>query len=94
MVDNIKKLDHKLKKVLWACNKYWQSVDIAPNDKAICFSWVVEVYRDCFGESFHQSALIKLTKLGFLKQLETSRSGRRRYYRIVNPQNPSTIFKL
>lgn len=93
MENNIEKLDPELKKVLWACNKYWQS-DIAPNDKAICYSWVVKDYRDRFGESFHQSALIKLAKLGFLKQLETSRSGSRRYYKIVNPQNPSTIFKL
>ncbi len=89
MENNIEKLDPELKKVLRACNMYWYSMN-NNIDKTICYSWVVKIYIKRFNESFHQSALIKLSKLGYLKKVDTSRSGGRIYYKIVKPENPSS----
>ena len=91
MNDKQSKIDLKLKKVLWACNKYWYSLNIAQSEKLICYSWIKNTYQKKFNESFHHSALRKLTQLGFLKKVDTSRGGRRCYYKIINPQKPSSI---
>ncbi len=68
----------ELQRVLMACLDYGNPV--------ICFSWVARRYKAMFGGTFHQSKLARLEQLGVLAQDgETSRGGRRRYYRIINP---------
>ena len=69
---------------------YWYSMN-NNIDMTICYSWVVKIYIKRFNESFHQSALIKLSKLSYLKKVDTSRSGGRIYYKIVKPENPSSF---
>ena len=93
MGNELSTLDQKLKQVLWACNYYWKSEPLPEHEKAICHSWVVKVYHERFGESFHPLKLRQLARLGFLEPMETARAGGRRYYRIVNPQDPSSILE-
>jgi hypothetical protein len=75
----------ELQRVLWACYKYWQGESLPPDERAICYSWVVRTYEERFGTRFHHSRLRDLAKLGFLNQDDDSRSGHRRYYKIVEP---------
>ncbi len=77
--------DSELQRVLLACYEYWQNEPLPTNDRFVCYSWVIGIYQRMFGGWFHQAKLYQLTKLGFLKQDDTSRSGHRRYYKIVNP---------
>ena len=74
-----------LQKVLWACYDYWRRESVPKAERAICYTWVVTPYQDRFGASFHQSALDRLTTLGFLEKDDTSRGGNRRYYKLVDP---------
>ncbi len=78
--------DRQLQRVLWACYEYWRLEDLPPDERAVCYSWVFDLYEDRFDERFHQSNLSRLEKLGFLEKAESSRSGHRRYYKISNPE--------
>jgi hypothetical protein len=78
--------DSELQHVLWACYRYWQGEVQPPPERSICYSWVLRLHQERFGTKFHQSSLRRLMELGFLKQDDTSRSGHRRYYRIIDPQ--------
>jgi len=75
----------ELQRVLLACYEYWQTEPLPPEQRSVCFSWVSGTHRRMFGEEFHPAKLYQLTKLGFLKQDDTSRGGHRRYYKIVDP---------
>lgn len=77
--------DPELQRVLWACYKYWQDESLPANERVICYSWIVGLYNERFGTKFHPSILRHLTKLGFLKEEDTSKGGHRRYYEIINP---------
>jgi hypothetical protein len=77
--------DPELQRVLIACYEYWRSEALPPDQRTICYTWVVGTYRSMFGTEFHQTKLYLLTKLGFLTQDESSRGGGRRYYQFVNP---------
>lgn len=77
--------DPELQKVLWACYKYWQCETLPPENRVICYSWVVRLYQYRFGAKFHQSKLKHLAKLGFLREDDTARGGRRRYYKLMEP---------
>lgn len=92
MVDEIEK-DRELQQVLWACYKYWQDEPLPPKERAICYSWVVRVYESRFDIKFHPSRLRRLEKLGFLKRNVTSRSGHRRYYKIVEPDRVAELLR-
>lgn len=81
----------ELQQVLWACYKYWQSESLPPDERAICYSWVVRLYQDRFGVRFHQYKLRRLTELGFLKEDDTSRGGHRRYYKILDPNRVADL---
>ena len=83
--------DAELQRVLWACYKYWQGESSPPQDRVICYSWVIGPYRERFGTDFHQSRLYLLTKLGFLKQDDTARGGNRRYYKIISPSRVADL---
>lgn len=78
--------DRQLQRVLWACYEYWRLEDLQPDERAVCYSWVVDLYEDRFDKRFHQSKLSRLEKLRFLEKAELSRSGHRRYYKISNPE--------
>jgi len=78
-------VDLELQRILWACLQYWHGESLPPHDRIICYKWVLGTYENRFGTEFHQSGLRRLTKLGFLKQDDTSRGGHRRYYKIVDP---------
>lgn len=77
--------DLQLKRILWACYRYWHGESLPLHERSICYNWVVGIYEDRFGTKFHQSRLQRLRKLKFLKQDDTSRRGHRRYYKIVDP---------
>ena len=83
----------ELQRVFWACYKYWQGESLPPGERIICYSWVLHLYEDKFGTKFHQSRLRQLAKFGFLKQDHTSRSGRRRYYKIVDPDRVDVLLR-
>ncbi len=83
--------DPELLKVLWACYKYWKGETLPPEQRVICYSWVLPLYEDRFGARFHQSKLKRLAKLGFLQEADTARGGRRRYYKL---REPSRVVEL
>lgn len=85
--------DPELQHVLWACHTYWQTEPLPVDQRAVCYSWVIRPYKKAFGERFHQSKLYQLTKLGFLRQADSSRAGNRRYYTIVSPDEVADLLK-
>lgn len=85
--------DPELQRVLWACYKYWQSETLPPDKRAICYSWVVRLCQDRFGTRFHQSKLRRLAKLGFLQEDDASRSGHRRYYKMIDPDRVAELLQ-
>jgi hypothetical protein len=85
--------DPELQQILWACYKYWQGEPSPPHKRSICYSWVVSVYEDRFGDKFHQSKLRRLESLGFMQQGDTSRGGSRRYYRLVDPNRVAELLE-
>ena len=50
-------------------------------------------YQNKFNERFHQSKLHKLSTLGFLRDEDTSRAGKRRYYTIVDPEKIGSLLR-
>jgi hypothetical protein len=72
----------ELQRILWACLAYWNTETLAPEERLVCYSWVVRPHLERFRETFHQSKLEELARLGFLEKADTSRGGNRRYYRI------------
>jgi hypothetical protein len=85
MADRIEN-NTELQQVLWACYKYWQSEESSPPDeRVVCYKWVLRVYEDRFGSKFHQSKLRRLVTLGFLERDDTSRREHRRYYKVIDP---------
>lgn len=91
-VDELEK-DSELQQVLWACYEYGQGEKPRPLERVICYSWVVRIYEDRFGTKFHHSKLRRLAKLGFLKKDDTSRGGRRRYYKMVEPGHVADLLR-
>ena len=83
----------ELQRVLWACYKYWQGEPLPPHERAICYSWVVRLYEERFSTKFHQSKLRRLASFGFLQPDDVSRSGNRRYYKIVDPDKVASLLK-
>lgn len=77
--------DLELQRILWACYKYWQGESSPPDERDICYKWVLGTYENRFRTKFHQSRLRRLAKLRFLKQDDTSRTGHRCYYKIIDP---------
>lgn len=71
-------INYELQKVALACLDYGHPI--------VCFSWVSRCYKARFGGTFHQSRLAELERLHVLaKDGDTSRGGKRRYYRILDP---------
>jgi hypothetical protein len=84
----------ELQQVLWACYQYWQNeTSLSPSERVICYSWILRTYEDRFHNKFHQSKLQRLTKDGFLSQEDVSRSTRRRYYKIVAPDQVENLLR-
>lgn len=75
----------ELQRILWACLAYWDTEILAPEERLVCYSWIVRHYLKRFGETFHQSKLEELARLGLLEKADTSRGGNRRYYQIPDP---------
>lgn len=77
-------LTPSLRDVLCACYAYTQTESHLPHDKrVVCFSWVKRLYHSEFGRPIHNGDLRQLAKLGFLEKDDTSRQGKRRYYRLT-----------
>lgn len=76
----------ELQRILWSCYDYWSREPVPQESRSICHSWVTGPYQDRFGDSFHQSRLRELARLGFLIPDDTSRGGKRRYYRLNQPE--------
>ncbi|GEM_PF-1587917 len=85
--------DSELQRVLWACYKYWQSELLPAHKRNVCYSWIVGLYDERFGAKFHPSKLRRLTRLGFLKEDDTSRGGHRRYYQIISPSHVDELLR-
>jgi len=77
--------DRELQRILWACYGYWEAEGLPPEERIVCYSWVVRRYTEKFGGTFHPSTLARLASLGFLEREGGSRGGNRRYYRVVDP---------
>ena len=75
----------ELQQVLWVCYECWKNETLAPNDRVLCFSWLIDPYRKKFGTRFKPTDLYWLTKYGFLIQGETGKGGNRRYYKLADP---------
>lgn len=82
-----------LQRVLWACYEYWRNESLPITERSVCYTWVVKVYEEKSRVKFHHSALRQLVTLGFLEPDEASRSGSRRYYRIVNPKRVRSLLQ-
>jgi hypothetical protein len=89
--DSLVEIDPELGRVLWACYQYWRGEAVPIDQRCICFTWVEKVYRTRFNAKLHQSALDRLTKLGYLEKDDTSRSGDRRYYKIPHPDRVGAL---
>lgn len=85
--------DLELRLILSACYAYWEKEQLPPDQRAICYTWVHNVYKARFGGSFHQSRLEHLARLGVLEKDDTSRGGNRRYYRIVDADRLATLLR-
>lgn len=83
--------DKELQRVLWACYEYWRAEPVP--ERAVCYSWAVEPYKERFGTQFHQSKLTMLARRGLLKRAGTSRGGGRRYYAIPSPEQVKGLLK-
>lgn len=73
------------RRILWAFYDYWKQIELPESERAVCYSWILDRYTARFGGTFHQSALGKLAKLGYLAKDNSSRGSDRRYYRLPNP---------
>src|SRR5438270_13489612 len=73
------------RQVLWACCECWKCHTSAPQDREVCYSWLIDRYVQRFGRAFHQSVLSELADMGFLNRGDTVRGGARRYYTIPDP---------
>ena len=69
---------------LWACHMYSLTERHLPEqERVVCLSWVNRICRRELGHSLHNSQLQRLARLGLLAKDDTSRQGRRRYYRLT-----------
>jgi hypothetical protein len=74
-----------IRQVLRACYDYWQAEFCEPAERTVCYAWVESRCRHLFGATFHPSLLERLVEQGHLEKAGCSRGGRRRYYRLTNP---------
>ena len=81
----------ELQRVLWACYKYWITEVLPVEQRVVCYTWVLKAYRARFGGAFPRSGLERLARLGLLEKAESARGGKRRYYRISNPDQLSGL---
>lgn len=72
--------------VMWACIESWRSSHISERSREICYEWVLPVYREKFNEPFHQTVLIELAKMGYLKAGDLASGRSRRYYTMPHVQ--------
>lgn len=86
MTTNGMAIGEDLQRILWACLAYWSNEPLAFDERVICYSWVARLHQNKFGVSFAPSKLRYLGELGLLAQVDTSRGGDRRYWRINDPQ--------
>jgi hypothetical protein len=77
-------LDFESKRVLWACLQCAQQSPNPQLDQSICFSWVLPIFRQAYGYDFHQSRLRALAADGFLRESDSTRAGKRRYYTVTD----------
>jgi hypothetical protein len=84
---------NELQQVAWACFDYWSREKLSIDQRAICYKWVERTYKARFGDTFHQSKLGQLERLGILVKGDTSRAGHRRYYRINDPARVAEFLK-
>jgi len=85
--------DPQLLRILWACLTYWSTEPSSVDQRSVCYAWVVKVYANKFGGTFHPSRLQYLARLGLLSKDDTSRGGDRRYYRINAPAHLAEFLK-
>lgn len=75
----------ELQQVLSSCYEVWKSETSPPDQRLLCYSWVLPLYQDQFGKGFHPSRLADLATAGLLEKSESTHTGHRRYYKLPDP---------
>jgi hypothetical protein len=78
-------LTTELRQVLRAAYECWHSSPNPPDQRSLCFEWIVVDYQRLFGGMFHQVRLRQLADLGLLVPGDLTRAGARRYYTMPDP---------
>ena len=74
-----------LETAILACYAYWSTERSVPDDeRVVCCSWADRIHRAEHGRPLHNGQLRRLARLGLLAQADSSRGGRRRYYRFTD----------
>ncbi len=80
-----------IQQVLRACHDYWAAEVCEPCERTVCYAWVESRCRHLFGATVHPSVLERLVEQGHLERVGDSRGGRRRYYRLTNPERTAAV---
>ena len=86
-------LDQELKNILYICLNYSKKQTTDNTEADFCFHWLKDTYIAKFGNTFHQSKLRLLARMGYLVPLDTSRKGKRKYYRIADMKLVESVFE-
>lgn len=86
-------LDDTDQHILWACYACLGNRAAQFDEALVCYSWARERYMARFDGLFHQSRLDRLAKLGFLEKDISTRGGKRRYYKIVDPDRVQSLLQ-
>jgi hypothetical protein len=73
-------------RILWACYAYWAASPAPPEQRLVCYTWVLYCYQQRFGGEFTPPQLRSLAQLGLLRPGHVVRGGGRRYYTLADPQ--------
>ena len=83
----------QLWQVLSACYDVWRNEASPPDQRLLCFSWILPLYEERFGKRFHQSRLAQLESAGFLEKYASTRSRHRRYYKLPDPDRVESLLR-
>lgn len=81
----------ELQQVLSACYEVWKSENAPSDQRLLCYAWVLPHYEDRFGKGFHPSRLAQLGTAGLLEKYVSTRTGRRRYYKLPDPDHVGSL---
>ncbi|HEX9292933.1 MAG TPA: hypothetical protein VF873_04530 [Gemmatimonadales bacterium] len=83
----------ELQRVLSACYEVWKRENLPPDQRLLCYSWILPLYEDRFGKGFHPSRLAQLGTAGLLEKYVSTRNGARRYYKLSDPDRVESLLR-